>query len=198
VATPIGFEPTISTLTGWRVRPGYTTGPRLPVRIGYRLGKMPHPRARPTRSAGPAPPRRPNEVSAGGVLVRPAAGGGREVALVRVGQRWSLPKGLVEAGETPEMAALREVAEECGVDPSRLRLGAALPPSDYVYRREGRLIFKHVDHFLIQAPAGTPLVPQAAEVDAAEWMTFDEALERASYRDTAAALRRARDLSEGR
>jgi hypothetical protein len=27
VATPIGFEPTISTLTGWRVRPGYTTGP---------------------------------------------------------------------------------------------------------------------------------------------------------------------------
>src|ERR1019366_5157836 len=28
VATPIGFEPTISTLTGWRVKPGYTTGPR--------------------------------------------------------------------------------------------------------------------------------------------------------------------------
>ena len=27
MATPIGFEPTISTLTGWRVRPGYTTGP---------------------------------------------------------------------------------------------------------------------------------------------------------------------------
>ena len=28
LATPIGFEPTISTLTGWRVRPGYTTGPQ--------------------------------------------------------------------------------------------------------------------------------------------------------------------------
>jgi site-specific DNA recombinase len=33
LATPIGFEPTISTLTGWRVRPGYTTGPRDPGMI---------------------------------------------------------------------------------------------------------------------------------------------------------------------
>ncbi len=53
-------------------------------------------------------------MSAGGVLVRPA-GGGWEVALVRAGAHWSLPKGLVEAGETAADAALREVAEECGL-----------------------------------------------------------------------------------
>lgn len=165
---------------------------------------MAHPTARPTPSGeadgrhGARRARRPDEVSAGGVLVRPAPGGGWEVALIRVGDRWSLPKGLVEAGESPEMTALREVAEECGVDPSWLRLGEALPSSDYAFRRDGRLIFKHVHHFLIEAPAGTPLVPQASEIDAAGWMTFDEALGRAGYRDTQAALRRARDLSEAR
>ncbi len=153
---------------------------------------MPQPSSRPAR---PGRRRRPDEVSAGGVLVRPAPGGTWEVALIRMGERWSLPKGLVEAGESAEMAALREVAEECGVEPSSLRLRDALPPSDYVYRRDGRLIFKHVDHFLIEAPQGTPLVAQAAEIDAARWMSFDEALRQASYRDTAAALSRARELT---
>jgi hypothetical protein len=28
LAVPTGFEPAISTLTGWHVKPGYTTGPQ--------------------------------------------------------------------------------------------------------------------------------------------------------------------------
>lgn len=123
-----------------------------------------------------------------------SADGGWEVALVRAGAHWSLPKGLVEAGETSAGAALREVAEECGLPITSLRLHEALPGSDYVYRRDGRLIFKHVDHFLIEAPAGSRLLPQLGEVEEAEWMTFNEALARSSFADVAAALTRAREV----
>ena len=137
--------------------------------------------------------RRPNEVSAGGVLVRPGPAGW-EVALVRAGRWWGVPKGRVEAGETAEAAALREIAEETGIELGALRRRAGLPGSDYVYRRDGRLIFKHVDHFLVEAPAGTELRPQAGEIDEAEWLAFDAALARVSFKDTLAALRRARDL----
>src|SRR5450759_967930 len=66
LATPIGFEPTISTLTGWRVRPGYTTGPQ---RADHSIGVS---AARPRAATLPVmPTRRPNEISAGGVLARP-------------------------------------------------------------------------------------------------------------------------------
>jgi len=154
----------------------------------------------PSRSPRSSRSRRPSEVSAGGVVVRPFGTGGRagwEVALIRVGDRWSLPKGLVEAGENPATAALREVAEECGIPLAALTLRDPLPGSDYVYRRDSRLVFKHVDHFLIEVPAATPLRHQADEVDEAEWMSFEAALSRASFADTAAALRRARELLAG-
>jgi 8-oxo-dGTP pyrophosphatase MutT (NUDIX family) len=114
--------------------------------------------------------------------------------MVRAGGRWTLPKGLVEPGESPAQAALREVAEECGLPPAGLVLGEALPGSDYVYRREGRLVFKHVDLFLVTAPAGARLTPQVEEVEAAEWMDLDEATRRAGFADVRAALGRARQL----
>jgi 8-oxo-dGTP pyrophosphatase MutT (NUDIX family) len=186
VATPIGFEPTISTLTGWRVKPGYTTGPRT---ADHSIGvSSPLPPGYPA----PMPRRRPNEVSAGGVLARPS-GRSWEVCLVRAGRYWGLPKGHIEAGESPVQAALREISEECGVLLEVLSINAALPSSEYVYRRAGTLVFKLVHHFLVTAPAGTELTPQAAEIDEAEWLSFEEASARASFADTRSALAAARD-----
>src|SRR5829696_1948788 len=56
------------------------------------------------------------QVSAGGAAFRKTATG-LEVALISVGNppRWQLPKGLVDSGETPEVAAVREVREEAGI-----------------------------------------------------------------------------------
>ncbi len=139
------------------------------------------------------PRRRANEVSAGGVLARPSERGW-EVCLVRAGRYWGLPKGHVEAGETPQQAALREVAEECCVAPECLAIIAELPPSEYVYRREGRLIFKLVHQFLVTTAAGTGVAPQAGEIDEAQWMSLDEAAARASFADTRTALSAAREV----
>src|SRR5689334_24183371 len=81
------------------------------------------------------------QVSAGGVVYRRGDGaGGAEVALIRVGpqQRWQLPKGIVDEGESPELTAVREVREETGIN---ARLVAPLEVIEYWYvgdDRDGR------------------------------------------------------------
>ena len=138
---------------------------------------------------------RPNEVSAGGVVVRPSDGG-YEVCLVSDGRYWGLPKGLVEPGETPEQTALREVSEETGLAIESLTVHGELPPSEYVYRTraDGRLIFKRVHHFLMKAPAGATLHPDPAEIADAAWLRVSDALRRLSFRNTRAALHEAERL----
>ena len=53
-------------------------------------------------------------LSAGAVVVRSTADGARFL-LLRAYRNWDFPKGLVEAGEEPLAAAVREVAEESGI-----------------------------------------------------------------------------------
>lgn len=121
---------------------------------------------------------------------------GWETCLIRVGQAWSLPKGLVERGESPEQAAVREVSEEVGIPAELLHLRAPLPASEYAYRRDGRLIFKRVDHFLVEVPAGTAVRPQAAEVDEVAWTPLAGASARVAYRDLRRVLDAAAALLE--
>jgi 8-oxo-dGTP pyrophosphatase MutT (NUDIX family) len=144
-------------------------------------------------------PLRPNEISSGGVVVRPAATG-PEVCLISDGRYWGFPKGLVEPGESPEAAALREISEETGLPRSSLQVIAALPPAEYVFRRpnHGALVFKRVHHFLVGAPEDAALLPDPAEIADAAWLGFEEARSRLTFKnaievlDAAAAL-----LTEG-
>jgi 8-oxo-dGTP pyrophosphatase MutT (NUDIX family) len=65
------------------------------------------------------------------VPVRPRAAGGLEFLLVRTsdGERWTVPKGGCEPGETLSEAAAREAAEEAG---AAGRIGAE-PIAEYRY-----------------------------------------------------------------
>jgi 8-oxo-dGTP pyrophosphatase MutT (NUDIX family) len=143
-------------------------------------------------------PFRPNEISAGGVVVRRTRTG-YEACLINDGRYWGLPKGIVEAGETPEQAALREIAEETGIPQADLHILGTLPASEYVYRTRdsGKLIFKRVHRFLVQAPPDASLLPDPQEIVAAEWLDFDAAARRASFRDTVQALDAARMMLAG-
>jgi 8-oxo-dGTP diphosphatase len=127
-------------------------------------------------------------VSAGGVVVRPRADGGYEACLVSDGRHWGLPKGNVERGEEPLSAALREIAEETGIAHPGLEVLAQLPASEYVYRRGPRLMFKRVHFYLVKAPAGSRVTPQAGELTDAVWLSFVDAKQRASFPDTVKAL----------
>ena len=141
----------------------------------------------------PARSFRPNEVSAGGVVVRHGAGG-YEVCLINDGRYWGLPKGNVERGESPAQTALREIAEETGLPLSALTVTGDLPASEYVYRRDGRLIFKRVHHFLVTLHGTASLHAQQSEVVEARWLSFADAIERATFRDTVTALQEAQRI----
>jgi 8-oxo-dGTP pyrophosphatase MutT (NUDIX family) len=113
--------------------------------------------------------------AAGGLVVREADGGGKEVALVHRPKYddWSLPKGKLESGESFEEAALREVAEETGL---RCELGRELEPASYADRK-GR--DKLVRYFLMR-PAGGEFEP-TDEVDELRWLPPVDAIALLDY-----------------
>ncbi|HEX7115599.1 MAG TPA: NUDIX domain-containing protein [Steroidobacter sp.] len=59
-------------------------------------------------------PPRPTRLSAGVVVVRETREGWRFL-LLRAFNHWDFPKGMVESGEEPLEAAIREVKEETGI-----------------------------------------------------------------------------------
>ncbi|MBK9940454.1 MAG: NUDIX hydrolase [Kouleothrix sp.] len=116
--------------------------------------------------------------SAGGVIYR-RSGDEIEVALIATndGRRWGLPKGHVQRGEAAEAAAIREVAEETGLNGQIERHLATI---EYWFRAGSTRIHKYVDFFLLRYIDGA-LVPQQAEVDDARWFPLDLALQLASF-----------------
>ncbi|MEU9120180.1 NUDIX hydrolase [Streptomyces sp. NPDC048506] len=110
--------------------------------------------------------------AAGCVLWRRAATeDGLEIGLVHRPKYddWSHPKGKLKRGEDALAGAVREVAEETGMD---CRPGAPLPTSYYLV--EGRP--KQVRYWAAEAVAGafTP----SAEVDRLEWLSPADARHR--------------------
>lgn len=120
------------------------------------------------------------EVSAGAVVVR----GEETIVLVptrrgAAGERvLALPKGHVEAGESAEETAVREVREEAGVTGE---LKGRLGEVRYMYQRNGRLVDKRVEFFLLEYRAGDP-ADHDHEIEDARWMTLTEAASQLSYK----------------
>ena len=135
------------------------------------------------------------QVSAGGVAWR-RVDGGVEVALVLVGpkRRWQLPKGIVEEGEAPLAAALREVREEAGLETT---LDAELDTIEYWYvatRGATRVRYHKFVHFFLLAWQGGDVRDHDHEVVEARWFPIAEAIERLAFPNeravvAAAALR---------
>ena len=133
------------------------------------------------------------ETSAGGVVVRRDAEGRLLFLLIRDSYRnWGFPKGHLEAGETAEAAAVREVAEETGI--AGLRVHQEIEAIDWHFRFRGRLIHK-VCHFFLMETEHAATSPQAAEgITACRWEPYERALELVAYENARSVLRRAHAL----
>jgi 8-oxo-dGTP pyrophosphatase MutT (NUDIX family) len=115
------------------------------------------------------------QISAGGVAFR-SVEGHTEVALISVGEdnRWQLPKGIVDKGESTEAAALREVSEEAGVN---TRLLSLIDKIEYWYYDRGRQVrfHKFVYFYLLRYESGD-VTNHDDEVNEARWVEIDEAI----------------------
>jgi 8-oxo-dGTP pyrophosphatase MutT (NUDIX family) len=88
-------------------------------------------------------------------------------------QDWIFPKGHVEAGETPEEAAIRELREEAGV------VGEVLQPIGELTFRSGSEEVR-VAYFLVRFLRSVQPVDDRRR----EWRPFSEARELLTYLDT--------------
>lgn len=113
----------------------------------------------------------------------PAAGGlvldesGKYLFIRRLGV-WDLPKGKIETDETAEVAAIREVEEECGL--SDLKIIRQLDSTFHIYRSPylpvpKNLVLKETKWFLMTCSGNQIPVPQEDEdIEAAQWMSLPE------------------------
>ncbi|GAC1360362.1 MAG: NUDIX hydrolase [Herpetosiphon sp.] len=130
-----------------------------------------------------------NECAGGVVVLRCDEG----LLLLLIADRfgnWTLPKGHLEAGETPMQAALREITEETGCTGRIIaRIGRVSFPIAY----DGTRCHKIVHYFLVEATC-PDLVPQHSEIRAAAWFSPKAALDANFYTNNRAILLRALEL----
>jgi 8-oxo-dGTP pyrophosphatase MutT (NUDIX family) len=125
------------------------------------------------------------EFSAGGVLVRRLRGQWVMAAIRPAGKErpvWALPKGIIGEGEKPDEAALREVAEETGIE---ARLMTKLGDIRYVYTWAGERVFKVVSFYLLRYRRGRlgEIAPeQKVEVAEAKWLPLEDAPRLLAYK----------------
>jgi len=141
--------------------------------------------------------KRVDEVSAGGLVIDTTGTMGLLIGRYdhkdASGQRvlWSLPKGHIEEGETPEQAAIREVAEETGITSS---ITKSLGVIDFWFMAGGKRIHKTVHHFMFSEVGGT-LLAQESEVDEVSWFPLSEIVERLAYPDEKKLIAKTAELT---
>jgi len=101
-----------------------------------------------------------------------------QFALISVApeMRWQLPKGIVDKGETPEIAATREVLEETGLTAEILE---PIETIEYWYvsgKGDSRVRFHKFVHFFLMKFISGSVDDHDHEVEEAKWIAADKAL----------------------
>ena len=133
------------------------------------------------------------EVSAGGIVFRRVPGEAARFLLIRDSYKnWGFPKGHLEGDESPAEAAIRETAEETGLE--HLVLQGPIRVIDWHFRFRGRHIHKYCHFFLFESPDGEAC-PQVDEgITACQWRPLPEALDLLSYDNARGVLKRAGEM----
>lgn len=118
----------------------------------------------------------PQMAAAGGLVLC----GGRALLIRKHGQ-WDIPKGKKKKKEEPERCALREVAEETGLDRDQLSIRRKFCRSSYITYYASKPVNKTVDWFLMDYAGSLEdrLTPDLGEnIDMCVWVPLDELPER--------------------
>jgi deoxyribose-phosphate aldolase len=113
------------------------------------------------------------ERAAGGLVVRQTTAGLEVLLIDDAYGHTAFPKGHLEAGETWEMAAVREIEEETGIE---ARILAPLGRVAYDIERDGQPIRKEVRLFLLEAiDESVEPAPQQEELERAYYLPWQDA-----------------------
>jgi 8-oxo-dGTP pyrophosphatase MutT (NUDIX family) len=128
----------------------------------------------------------PEPTHAGGIVIRVEEGSPRYLVVTAKSDpgRWIFPKGRIDPGETPEIAAEREVSEEAGVGAEIL-----LSVGSTEFEKNGRAA--HGKFFLMRYVRNKG----QSEDRKRRWCTYEEALELLSLDYTLDLLRRSRSAA---
>ena len=129
-----------------------------------------------------------SEISAGCVLYRKQDGKTYFLLLHYEAGHWDFPKGHIEKGETHKHTVSREVKEETGIRKIKFVHGFQ-ERIEYFYRREGRLVRKDVYFYL--AGTNEKDVMISKEHTGFEWLPYEEALARLTYKNAKEVLEKA-------
>lgn len=133
-------------------------------------------------------------VSAGGLVFEDRPDGRWVVLISRRSAagalQWTLPKGGLEAGESHELAAVREVAEETGY---LTEIVEPLGVIDYwfVWRPDKVRYHKHVHYYLMRS-LGLSATPRDDEAEEVAWVPIEQAIERLTHANERELVSRAR------
>ena len=122
------------------------------------------------------------EPTAGGIVFRRNAKGEVEFLLIQDHKdRWTIPKGHIEEGETAQQAAKREIGEEAGLNDTEM-LGW-LGKIHFRYRRIDKLVHISQPGYLVRVKTDGNEIQKEEWMNGIKWFSFYDAIDAIEYED---------------
>lgn len=122
------------------------------------------------------------EPTAGGVVFRRDKDGNVEILLIQDAKdRWTIPKGHIEEGETAQQTAKREIGEEAGL--TNTEVIGWLGKIHFRYRRVDKLVLMTTQIYLVRASGDTNAIQKEEWMNGIKWFKFNDALDAIEYED---------------
>ena len=125
------------------------------------------------------------EPTAGGIIFRHPENGNEndiEILLIQDAKnRWTIPKGHIEEGETAKETARREIGEEAGL--TNIDIIGWLGKINFRYRRVNKLVLMTTQIYLVRAKGDTNKIVKEEWMNDIRWFSFHDALDVIEYED---------------
>lgn len=122
------------------------------------------------------------EPTAGGIVFRHGKDDNIEILLIQDSKdRWTIPKGHIEEGETAQQTAKREIGEEAGL--KNVEMLGWLGKIHFRYRRVDKLVLMTTQIYLVRAKGDTNAIQKEEWMNGIKWFSFHDALDVIEYED---------------